>query len=64
MTEHTPIPRKLTAEADARGLPTYTETMTPANVGLYAHYGFQVMEAYRIPNTDLMQWAFLRPVGS
>lgn len=56
--------RPFLAEADARGLPTYTETMTPANVGLYAHYGFQVMEEHRIPNTDLMQWAFLRPAGS
>jgi ribosomal protein S18 acetylase RimI-like enzyme len=47
-------------EADTHGLPVYTETMTPSNVGLYTHYGFKVMEEYRFPGTDLYLWSFLR----
>lgn len=47
-------------EADTQGLPVYTETMTPSNVGLYTHYGFKVMEEYRFPGTDLYLWSFLR----
>jgi len=50
------------AKADAEGVSVYTETMTPANVGLYEHYGFQVMEQYRVPQTDLSIWSFYRAV--
>lgn len=47
-------------KADAEGVSVYTETMTPANVGLYEHYGFRVMEQYRVPQTDLSIWSFYR----
>jgi ribosomal protein S18 acetylase RimI-like enzyme len=50
------------ARADTATVSTYTETMTPANVPLYQHYGFQVMEQYLVPNTDLSIWALYRPV--
>jgi ribosomal protein S18 acetylase RimI-like enzyme len=53
--------RAMIAEADAARLPIYTETMTPENVGLYVHFGFEVMEDYRVPNTDLHLWGFKRP---
>ena len=33
-------------EADSRGISSYTETMTPSNVGLYEHFGFTCVEQY------------------
>lgn len=50
------------ARADAQQVSVYTETMTPANVTLYEHYGFRCMEHYRVPNTGLNLWAFYRAV--
>ncbi|GAB4203072.1 MAG: GNAT family N-acetyltransferase [Roseiflexaceae bacterium] len=46
--------------AGQEGVGVYTETMTPANVGLYEHYGFRCMEHYRVPDTDLNIWSFYR----
>jgi hypothetical protein len=53
--------RPFLAQADTQGVSTYTETMTPSNVGLYEHYGFRVMEEYCVPNTELSIWSFYRP---
>jgi ribosomal protein S18 acetylase RimI-like enzyme len=53
--------RPFLTQADARRLPTYTETITPENVSLYQHYGFRVMEDYTVPGTELHLWAFVRP---
>lgn len=52
--------RPFLAQADAQGVNTYTETMTPSNVPLYEHYGFQVMEQYRVLKTDLCIWSLFR----
>jgi ribosomal protein S18 acetylase RimI-like enzyme len=52
--------RPFLARADAEGLPAYTETVTPENVSLYEHYGFQCMERYDVPEVDLSIWSFLR----
>lgn len=48
--------------ADDQSVGVYTETMTPANVALYEHFGFHCMEEYQVPGTTLRQWAFYRPV--
>lgn len=48
------------AKADLEGANAYTETITPENVNLYIHYGFQVMEEYPVPNTELRLWSFYR----
>lgn len=53
--------RPMLAEADARGMTVYTETMTPENVPLYERYGFLVREELAVPATDLRLWALLRP---
>lgn len=53
--------RPVLAQADARGLTAYTETMTPENVPLYEHFGFVVREQAPIPNTNLCIWALQRP---
>ncbi|MBE2267137.1 MAG: GNAT family N-acetyltransferase [Anaerolinea sp.] len=47
-------------QADKEGLSAYTETMTPSNVPIYEHYGFKVMEEYRVPQTDLAIWSLYR----
>ena len=47
-------------EADSRGISSYTETMTPSNVGLYEHFGFTSVEQYAVPGTELNIWAFYR----
>ena len=47
-------------EADSRGISSYTETMTPSNVGLYEHFGFTCVEQYAVPGTELNIWAFYR----
>jgi ribosomal protein S18 acetylase RimI-like enzyme len=52
--------RPFLAEADRRGLPCYTETVTPENVSLYEHYGFQVAEQCRLPGLPLILWGFYR----
>ncbi len=49
------------AQADARGLTVYTETMTPENVPLYEHYGFVVRQELPIPESSLRLWALQRP---
>jgi ribosomal protein S18 acetylase RimI-like enzyme len=49
-------------QADLEKVGIYTETMTPANVNLYEHYGFRCMEQYRVPRTDLSIWSFYRTV--
>ena len=54
--------RPFVARADAERVSMYTETMTPANVTLYEHYGFRTMEEYKVPNTNLRVWGFYRPV--
>lgn len=55
--------RPCLAEADTRGLAAYTETMTPGNVGLYAHYGFRVVGKYRVPRAALTVWGLKREPG-
>ena len=53
--------RPFLAQADARRLSTYVETMTPSNVALYEHYGFRCVQERRVPRTGLVIWALLRP---
>jgi len=52
--------RPILEKADQLRVGVYTETMTPANVGLYEYYGFKCVEQYRVPKTDLSIWAFYR----
>ena len=42
----------------------YLETNKDANVGLYRHYGFDLMKEELIPQTPVMHYAMVRhPVG-
>lgn len=52
--------RPFLEKADSLNLGTYTETMTPSNVGLYEHFGFVCVETYVVPQTQLCLWAFYR----
>lgn len=53
--------RPVLAQADARGLTAYTETMTRENVPIYERYGFVVREELPVTGTDLRIWAMQRP---
>ena len=46
--------------SDREGLPCYLDTQTEKNVLTYEHYGFKVVEEYRIPSTTFNNWAMLR----
>jgi ribosomal protein S18 acetylase RimI-like enzyme len=50
-------------QADELAVAVYTETVTPANVGLYEYFGFKVVERYAVPKTPLTLWSFLRPAS-
>jgi len=45
---------------DEEGLPCYLDTEKEANVRLYEHFGFEVIDKSDIPGTDLTCWAMLR----
>jgi len=48
--------------ADSQKVIMYTDTVTPANVTLYEHFGFKCMEECHIQKTGLTVWALRRPV--
>lgn len=39
----------------------YVETLSPTNVEIYKKYGFELKEEVKVPNTDLILYAMLRP---
>ncbi len=53
--------RPILEKADAQGVIAYTDTVTQANVPLYEHFEFQVMEASSVENTGVTVWALRRP---
>jgi len=48
--------------ADSQKVIAYTDTVTPANVSLYEHFGFQCVEASPVQGTDITVYALLRPL--
>ncbi len=54
--------RPFLAMADERKMIAYTDTENPANVPLYQHFGFQVVEEAAIGSTGVTIWALRRPV--
>lgn len=42
------------------GLPCYLETNTKKNVAIYEHYGFRVLEEFKVPLADLTFYAMLK----
>lgn len=38
----------------------YLETLVPINVEIYKHYGFELMETVKVPDSDLVLYAMLR----
>ena len=45
---------------DRERLPCYLDTQTEKNVMIYEHYGFKIVEEFRIPSTRFNNWAMLR----
>jgi len=54
--------RPILALADAQRVVTYTDTVTPANVPFYEHFGFQCLEESPVPGTGITIFALRRPV--
>lgn len=48
--------------ADSQKVITYTDTVTPANVPLYEHFGFECVEQSHIPSMGITVFALRRPV--
>lgn len=51
------------ARVAASGLPTYLETATESNVGLYQSLGFEVTGEYHVPKGGPKFWSMLRPAA-
>ena len=45
---------------DKEGMVTYLETNKASNVGLYQHYGFELMKEELIPKSTVMHYAMVR----
>jgi ribosomal protein S18 acetylase RimI-like enzyme len=52
--------RPMLRKADQEKLPCYLETNDEADVAIYRHFGFKVIEEGAIPNTTIKNWAMLR----
>ena len=47
--------------ADSQKVIAYTDTVTKSNVSLYEHFGFELMEASPVADTDIIVYALRRP---
>jgi ribosomal protein S18 acetylase RimI-like enzyme len=50
--------------ADSQQVIAYTDTVTPANVPLYEHFGFQCVEERAVPGTGITVFALRRPLST
>ena len=48
--------------ADSQKVIAYTDTVTPANVLLYQHFGFECVAESHVPSTGITVFALRRPV--
>ena len=54
--------RPILEQADAQQVIAYTDTTSPANVGFYAHFGFECVEQAAVPGTGVTVFALRRPL--
>jgi len=52
--------RAMLARTDGEHLPCYLDNTNEKNVSMYQHFGFRVIEEYKVPNTQISIWAMLR----
>lgn len=52
--------KSMLTRIDNGGLPCYLDTNDEKNVSIYRHYGFKVIETYRLPKTNYNNWAMIR----
>ncbi|MCK5155840.1 MAG: GNAT family N-acetyltransferase [Spirochaetales bacterium] len=52
--------RPILQSLDQQKMPCYLETHNPANLKLYEHYGFSIVEERKLPGSDQPHWAMLR----
>ena len=46
--------------AERQGIPMVLETHNPSNVGLYEHFGFELVKTISSPDTDVQQYCMIR----
>lgn len=56
--------RRVFAFLDANGQDCYLETVVKSNVGLYQHYGFQMVKESTVPGTDLTIYGMMMYHGA
>jgi len=56
--------RPMLVRMDHEGLACYLDTQSEKNVAIYQHYGFKVVEEFRIPGANFNNWAMLREPSS
>lgn len=52
--------KPMISRIDHDNLPCYVETENMKNVSMYQHFGFKIVEEFKIPGYDLKLWAMLR----
>jgi ribosomal protein S18 acetylase RimI-like enzyme len=53
--------RPILEMADEQNILAYTDTVTPTNVALYEHFGFQSVAETPVPGTGITVWGLRRP---
>lgn len=49
--------------AAQKGQPTYLETHDQRNVAIYQRFGFRLVSEHQLPDSEIVLYAMLRPVG-
>jgi len=52
--------RPMLARIDSEGLPCYLETQNERNISLYEHYGFELIDYIKIPDTEIYSYSMIR----
>ena len=55
--------RPMLERADAEGVPVFLDTNSEANIALYEHFGFRVVERADMPEADIWNVGMLREAG-
>ncbi|KPK26369.1 MAG: hypothetical protein AMJ61_09245 [Desulfobacterales bacterium SG8_35_2] len=54
--------KAMLGRTDREGLACYLDNTNEKNLSMYQHYGFRVIEEYKVPKTGISIWAMLKEV--
>ncbi|UCC19999.1 MAG: GNAT family N-acetyltransferase [Promethearchaeota archaeon] len=49
-------------QIDKQNLPYYLDTNNKENISIYERFGFEIVEEYKLPNANLVNWAMIREI--